>query len=364
MDIGNKIKQLRLKAGLTQEQLGSSLGVSAQSVSKWENSVTMPDITILPGLATELGVSIDELFDLTTDQKLRRIENRLDVEEELSQDVFLEYESFLKTQLEEDKDNTRVISLLAHLYHHRMESDSRIVSALARRAIMLRPEKKDCQWLLSKAEGAAVWDWNVANHTAVIEFYKQIIENSKDAALSPMPIYEVMDNLLADHRAKEAAEYLEIYKTLPTHKPVLVPVYEAAIALAEYDAEKADAIMESAEREFEKSGVFLFEKAQYHARKCEYEKAIDYYERSWNAEEDNKPRFSDPHHGIAMIYEILGEYQKAAESYDKIITCIKEEWGYREGDAAVVEAEREKNRLLLRASGQNDLKTINKRFCL
>ena len=40
MDIGNKIKNLRNKAGLTQEQLAVRLGISAQSVSKWENAVS------------------------------------------------------------------------------------------------------------------------------------------------------------------------------------------------------------------------------------------------------------------------------------------------------------------------------------
>ena len=70
MDIGNKIKHLRQKANLTQEQLGANLGISAQSVSKWENSITMPDISLLPLLSSELGVTIDELFDLTTEQKL------------------------------------------------------------------------------------------------------------------------------------------------------------------------------------------------------------------------------------------------------------------------------------------------------
>ena len=40
MDIGNKIKQLRQKAGITQEQLGTRLSVSAQSISKWETGVS------------------------------------------------------------------------------------------------------------------------------------------------------------------------------------------------------------------------------------------------------------------------------------------------------------------------------------
>ena len=84
MELGNKIKQLRQKSGLTQDQLASKLGVTAQAVSKWENSVTMPDITLLPQIAIEFGVTIDDLFNLTLEQKLERIENSLEFEECLS----------------------------------------------------------------------------------------------------------------------------------------------------------------------------------------------------------------------------------------------------------------------------------------
>ena len=66
MELGKKIRQLRFKASLTQEQLADKLGIGAQSVSKWENGLAMPDITALPLLAEIFGVSIDELFDLTT----------------------------------------------------------------------------------------------------------------------------------------------------------------------------------------------------------------------------------------------------------------------------------------------------------
>ena len=270
MEIGTKIKQLRYKSGLTQEQLAAKLGISAQSISKWETAVTMPDISLLPALAGEFGVTIDELFDLTVSQKLQRIERRIDLEEELPSDVFKEYELFLKNELDENGDKTKILSLLAHLYHHRMEADARRVSKYARESIMRAPEKKECQWLLQKAEGAHVWDWNIANHTAVIDFYKQVIQQDTVTPPSPMPYYEVMDNLIADHRTKEAEEYLEIYQTLPAHRPFLVPVYKAYIALAEYDVAKADAIMENALQEFSNNSSFLFEAGQYHARKCEY----------------------------------------------------------------------------------------------
>ncbi len=345
MEIGNKIRQLRLKACLTQEQLATKLGVSTQSVSKWETSITMPDITLLPLLAGEFGVTIDELFDLTVNQKMYRIEKRLDLDEEFSVSTFEEYENFLKLQLEENADKTKILSLLAHLYHHRIESDSRKVSKYAREAIMRNPEKKDCQWLLIKAEGATVWDWNFGNHTSIIDFYKKVIESDAITPKTPLPYYEIMDNLIADHRTQEATRYLKIYQTLPAHKPFLVPVYEAYIALAEYEAEIADEIMEKAHETYYESSGFLFETAQYYARRCNYEKAIKYYELSWEADKDEKPRFTDALQGLSTIYEILGDYQKAAQTYDRIIGCLREEWGYEVEDAAVVEAERQKKRI-------------------
>ena len=345
MNIGYKIKQLRQKAGLTQEQLASRLSVSAQSISKWETGTTMPDISLLPAISGELGVSIDELFDLSIDQKLQRIERRLDIEEEFTNDVFFEYESFLKTQLDEHSDRRKVLSLLANLYHQRLEADARRVSKYAREAIMLAPEIKDCQWLLQKAEGASVWDWNLYNHSKIIDFYRSVIENDPIEPASPMPYYEIMDNLIADHRAGEARKYLAIYKTLPAHRPFLVPVYDAYISLAEYDISRADDIMADAFNSFSEESGFLFEYAQYHARKCDYEKAIEFYERSWASESQNKPRFTDALEAIAMIYEILGKNEMAVATYDRLIDCIKNEWGYKDDDAAVIIAERKKKAL-------------------
>lgn len=63
MSLSANIKRSRLEEGMTQEQLATRLGVSAQAVSKWETSETYPDGAMLVPLANELGVSLDELFD-------------------------------------------------------------------------------------------------------------------------------------------------------------------------------------------------------------------------------------------------------------------------------------------------------------
>ena len=60
--LGENIRSLRVAKGLTQEQLGYELGVSAQAVSRWENGATYPDITMLPMIADYFNVTLDELI--------------------------------------------------------------------------------------------------------------------------------------------------------------------------------------------------------------------------------------------------------------------------------------------------------------
>lgn len=62
MKIGENIRVLRLREGLTQEQVAQRLGVTYQAVSKWENGTNTPDISLLPEIASLFGVTIDALF--------------------------------------------------------------------------------------------------------------------------------------------------------------------------------------------------------------------------------------------------------------------------------------------------------------
>lgn len=69
LKIGEKIKELRYEKGLTQEEIGALIGVSAQSVSKWERGEGYPDIEMLPSLANYFGISIDELLGADANSK-------------------------------------------------------------------------------------------------------------------------------------------------------------------------------------------------------------------------------------------------------------------------------------------------------
>jgi len=62
--IGETIKRIRRERDLTQEEVASHLGISFQSISKWERGDGYPDITMLPALANYFGISVDELLGM------------------------------------------------------------------------------------------------------------------------------------------------------------------------------------------------------------------------------------------------------------------------------------------------------------
>ena len=74
LQLGEKIKALRNQKNISQEVFANYLGVSFQAVSKWENGNTMPDVTMIPAIASFFGVSTDELFDFNLYETEKRVE--------------------------------------------------------------------------------------------------------------------------------------------------------------------------------------------------------------------------------------------------------------------------------------------------
>lgn len=63
MTIGEKIREARKSAGLTQEQMAEKLMVSRQAITKWESDKGIPDINNLKAISSLLNVTIDYLVD-------------------------------------------------------------------------------------------------------------------------------------------------------------------------------------------------------------------------------------------------------------------------------------------------------------
>ena len=69
MNLGNNLFQARKKAGLSQEAVAEKLGVSRQTISKWETDETIPDIYQSKKLAKLYHLTLDELIDFDIDIK-------------------------------------------------------------------------------------------------------------------------------------------------------------------------------------------------------------------------------------------------------------------------------------------------------
>lgn len=76
--IGENIRAFRKRKDMTQEEFSNLLGVTYQSVSRWENGVTYPDLELLPAIAGALAVTVDELIGMPAIEKEKRAEETFD----------------------------------------------------------------------------------------------------------------------------------------------------------------------------------------------------------------------------------------------------------------------------------------------
>ena len=114
MKFSTKLRELRKLKGFTQEELAEILSVSFQTVSKWENDVSMPDVGLLPVIAECFGVSIDELLDYNSAQ--RKNEKKAiakEVHEKINAGNMREAYEFLNEEIEKYSSDVKLNHLLA-----------------------------------------------------------------------------------------------------------------------------------------------------------------------------------------------------------------------------------------------------------
>lgn len=81
MNLGNNIKSLRAQKRMTQEELAELLGTTSKSVSRWEQSLTYPDISLLPFIANIFEVTVDELLGVESikqDEYVKELKKQAD----------------------------------------------------------------------------------------------------------------------------------------------------------------------------------------------------------------------------------------------------------------------------------------------
>ena len=319
MELGKKIKQLRLNKGVTQETFAIALGVTYQAVSRWENETTMPDISLLPQISVYFGVSIDELFEFTEESRFARIENMLNEKSVLSEVEFENAKQFLEKQLQKEKENINAIKLLAWLYAHRAKSANIVAVEYAKRAIELGDTSKSMNNILRDAYGSPHTDWNYRNRHELIDFYYKHLQTHPE----DIRAYRYMlPALVADGRTEEAKKLIDEIST--REKPELLNVFKAMVLRREGKTQEAEQLFNDMISQYNDSWYTWAIIADFKADDCNYDEAITCYQKSFELQA--KPRYTDSFEAIAHIYEIKGEYSKAIEAYQNIINLLKNDW--------------------------------------
>jgi transcriptional regulator with XRE-family HTH domain len=77
MNVGEKIKDLRKKEGLSQTEFGVKVGVKQQTVANWENGVIEPTVARLKRVADAFGVTVDYFKDFQKKDQVTELIDRL-----------------------------------------------------------------------------------------------------------------------------------------------------------------------------------------------------------------------------------------------------------------------------------------------
>ena len=318
MTLGKTIKQLRKETFLSQEQLAAKLNITAQAVSKWENEESYPDILFLPKIAAIFGVKIDELFDYQAESEYQQIESMLEKERYFTNTEFTKSENFLLEQLSTNPNDLHALTVLGDLYHEYAKRLDEKAATYTKQAIMINPDNKDLHNTFHNAMHGGNLDWNVANHSELIQFYQNFIQ--EHPTITRAYLY-LLDNLIDDGRLDEAKKVLERRSAVMQdcfNEFYRILIHESSHGFQstrkEYDI--------YLEKNQEWQAYFLV--AGRHASRGEYERAIALFEKSFDLQP--KPRYIDHLESIAQLYLRMYKKNEAKHAYKRELQLLKEEW--------------------------------------
>ncbi|MBR0425065.1 MAG: helix-turn-helix domain-containing protein [Clostridia bacterium] len=325
MEMGKEIRRLRNNRGLTQEALADALNVSAQTVSKWECGTSVPDVQLLPEIAVYFGVTIDQLFAMTPDQELERIENRIYDRGLFPEAEQRQIEQQLKTIAEQPKYIGKTELLLTKLYNNQAEQFRLLATEHGKMAVERMEGDHDAISELANAWGSYIPDWNIRNHHALIEWFEAYCRRNPNNRAALMWL---IDNLIDDRRLTEAREWLQRLEGID--HTFRVPMYRFLIAAAAGKPDEADAILAELEQMQDQEWCWATMLGDFYTQRQEYDKAIEWYRKG--QEMQPSPKFTDSAMSIAHICEIRGDKAGAIAAYREQLRLLREEWGIVSGE--------------------------------
>lgn len=276
------LKRFRVAKNMTQEQAAEALGVSTQTVSRWECNTTLPDVTILPKIAALYCVTIDDLYKETSvayDNYASRLCSVFEAShkpEDFMQ-AEMEYRKLLKSG-EYTTDDLRSYGIL-HQYMMQVCRDK--AEELFDRVIKKGPaEDPEVYWSTRRQKGYFLWE----------------IGRNQENIDTFLPLIEAGSN--------ELQEWI-----------CLIQAYTFAENL-----DTAWEWVRKAESKFPESAILHIYAGDLLRSMKRYDEAFTHWKRALEME----PEWCDAAYSMASCYEEMGDYAKAYEVWTQLADGLKQ----------------------------------------
>ena len=270
------LKRLRIAKNLTQEQAAEALGVSTQTVSRWECNTTLPDVTILPKIASLYCVTIDDLYkesSVAYDNYAQRLGSVFEAShkpEDFMQ-AYVEYQKLLKSR----EYTTEDLRLYGILFQYMMQVCRDKAEEVFNRVIKKGPEvDTEAYWSTRRQKGYFLWE----------------IGRNQENIDAFLPLVEAGTN--------ELQEWI-----------CLIQAYTFA---EEYDV--AWEWVQKAESKFQESAILHIYAGDLLRSMKRYDEAFPHWKRALEME----PEWCDSAYAMASCYEEMGDYENAYVVYNHI----------------------------------------------
>lgn len=327
MNIGNQIRALRLRRGVTQEAMAAHFGITAQAVSKWECGSSVPDISMLPGLSAYFGVSIDELFALSDEVRIERIQNMLwDVRFLNPADVENERQ-FLLEKARREPNNGDPWCMLAQLELHLAEEHCIRAEEYALEIIARDNGAGVGCMYLARAMGGDRVDPRHNTHNALITHYKDCLEKYPDDIV----VYAyLITQLIDDHRLVEARYYCDRMEEVHG-SGYYMTAHKIRLAIACNDLDSAKELWTQLDETYPDDWNVQHWIGDLQTLAGEYSSAKEHYKRSIDLL--SVPRYADPIDSLAQACEMDGDIKGAIAARKFELEVSENEWGDTTGES-------------------------------
>ena len=288
-----------------------------------------PDIELLPALSAYFGVTIDELFALSDDTRMERIQNMIWDVRYLNPAEVENERQFLLEKAAREPNNGRPHELLADLENHLAGEHREKAAEYAKEALRRNPDLREAHSSLVEAMNGKCSDWCVANHHALINYYEEFVAAHPDNFRGYLWL---MDQLLDDNRLAEAWKYWETFSHIDnTYR---TPLYEGKLLWRAGDKAAAMEVWCGMQQRFPDEWCVWLSMGDLMAQTADYEEAKRFYRKALDTMAP--PRFVDGLESIAQVCELQGDIPGAIAALEEELMVFAKEWNFTSGETADV----------------------------